>query len=136
MRIRAKVLFCVFVAGLFSLPVSFAGDTTRYTGMFLLERCEISQRINAKEHVSKDEVWEAIELLAYIRGFTEGSSILVGEKKVIPWDLEGVSTEQIALVLHKYLKEHLNELHKPANLLLARALLENFERPDFKVPSE
>ena len=74
-------------------------------------------------------------LVSYIIGFMEGATIADRGSGNPLFVLQDVSADQVILVLHKYLSEHLNDLHQSASVLVGRALLENFKNKRWKMPA-
>ena len=84
------------------------------TGVQLYRNC-----IEAKQNSVQD-----LSCISYVRGFIDGMA-MGGKGHFCPPDI-GISTDRGRLVAEKYLRDHLEDLHIDAGLLLGSAFTKAF----------
>lgn len=99
------------------------------TGMELLRGCtSIIKQTEGKE-LSPDESLDSLFWLGYLAGFNDSTTInyaITKDSPVYCTPKDGVQTEQLSLIVHKYLKNHPEVLNESARSCVLAALMEAF----------
>lgn len=120
-----KILKALLVTILLS-PLTVSASNIG-TGMELLEI--IKSYENGKS--TNTETPDALKnLYKYMYYFGYGKGLIIGDNARTICNPEGVTGEQYMLIVEKYLKDHPEELHESAYLLIDIALMEAFPCED------
>jgi hypothetical protein len=126
-----RVAACIAVAAAASVGVTSGGEPPRRDGNWLLDLCGAGEQYP----------WKVTACRAYLSGITDLHVVVTlarpgREMKPIFCTPEGVTIEQVVLVVAKHLRDHPEELHYQAVALVVGALVDAFPCKDEKKGSE
>lgn len=116
-----KILKALLATILLS-PLSF-NASAKETGIELLETIKFFNDADTNKTETPTTFKHALKYMNY-SGYAIGLTVGDNDRTICP--PEGITQKQNMLVIEKYLKEHPEELHEPAQLLIDIALMDAF----------
>jgi hypothetical protein len=98
-------------------------------GIYILG-CHASLALTGLELHQSCQEKKSVPCVAYMRGFIDGFTTgnVIGSQTKIRMCLpkDGISAEQVRLIVEKHLREHPQDLHQEAGLLAMAAMMDAF----------
>ena len=114
-----RLVLPVLMLGILLVPAgkSFAGGAL-YTGMELQEKCAALDRLNANNGQGRDDDSKFGECLGYVSG------VLDTKRAELVFPL--ITTGQVVQIVQKYMRDHPERLHLPADKIIVLAIRRAF----------